>query len=232
MRRWLQMLLVSLPSSYKDNYRREGIRVANARPKVVIFCKSRWDLVTVQWFYAVRAFRRRMFCTVNRISCCEWFTTVERIVINCSITFVQVDPVFYWHFACNFSWVTKGGGGGKRNDLYTCIWIWTVKVIAIHDPRTKEVATELIYPKANVILFSVIAILTKWLKCRLIKWRETNTDISLLTIMWLLATRRSICHWFRSHIDVWQEIFRRVHCHCIEADVSNVDGSGNLITSQ
>ena len=34
--------------SYKDNYRREGIRVVNARPKVIIFCKSRWDLVTLQ----------------------------------------------------------------------------------------------------------------------------------------------------------------------------------------
>ena len=33
---------------YKDNYRREGIRVVNARPKVIIFCKSRWDLVTLQ----------------------------------------------------------------------------------------------------------------------------------------------------------------------------------------
>ena len=31
---------------YKDNYRREGIRVANARPKVIIFCKSNWDLVS------------------------------------------------------------------------------------------------------------------------------------------------------------------------------------------
>ena len=37
-----------ISSSYKDNYRREGIRVANARPKVIIFCKSRWDLVTLQ----------------------------------------------------------------------------------------------------------------------------------------------------------------------------------------
>ena len=27
--------------SYKDNHRREGIRYANARPKVIIFCKSR-----------------------------------------------------------------------------------------------------------------------------------------------------------------------------------------------
>ena len=27
--------------SYKYNYRREGVRVANARPKVIIFCKSR-----------------------------------------------------------------------------------------------------------------------------------------------------------------------------------------------
>ena len=26
--------------SYKNNYRREGIRVANAQPKVIIFCKS------------------------------------------------------------------------------------------------------------------------------------------------------------------------------------------------
>ena len=26
--------------SYKDNHRREGIRTANARPKVIIFCKS------------------------------------------------------------------------------------------------------------------------------------------------------------------------------------------------
>ena len=34
--------------SYKDNYCREGIRIANARPKVIIFCKSRWDLVTLQ----------------------------------------------------------------------------------------------------------------------------------------------------------------------------------------
>ena len=63
--------------SYKDNYRREGIRVGNARPKVIIFCKSRWDLVTLQWFYAVRAFWRRMLCTVNRISCCEWFTAFQ-----------------------------------------------------------------------------------------------------------------------------------------------------------
>ena len=33
---------------YKDNYRREGICVVNARPKVIIFCKSHWDLVTLQ----------------------------------------------------------------------------------------------------------------------------------------------------------------------------------------
>ena len=26
---------------YKNNYRRVGIRVVNARPKVIIFCKSR-----------------------------------------------------------------------------------------------------------------------------------------------------------------------------------------------
>ena len=71
---WLHGIYSWQMRSYKDNYRREGIRVANARPKVIIFCKSRWDLVTLQWFYAVRAFRRRMFCTVNRISCCEWFT--------------------------------------------------------------------------------------------------------------------------------------------------------------
>ena len=35
--RWLHMPA----NSYKYNHRREGIRVANARPKVIIFCKSR-----------------------------------------------------------------------------------------------------------------------------------------------------------------------------------------------
>ena len=64
---------------YKNNYRSEGICIANARTKVIILCKSRWDLVTLQWFYAVRAFRRRMFYTVNRISCCEWFTISKLI---------------------------------------------------------------------------------------------------------------------------------------------------------
>ena len=39
---------LKIETYYKDNYRREGIRVANARPKVIIFCKSHWDLVTLQ----------------------------------------------------------------------------------------------------------------------------------------------------------------------------------------
>ena len=33
--------IISLTVSYKNNYRSEGIRVANARTKMIIFCKSR-----------------------------------------------------------------------------------------------------------------------------------------------------------------------------------------------
>ena len=37
----LQIEVTSACNSYKNNHRSEGIRVANARTKVIIFCKSR-----------------------------------------------------------------------------------------------------------------------------------------------------------------------------------------------
>ena len=36
----MRLLLISIYDLNKYNHRREGIRVANARPKVIIFCKS------------------------------------------------------------------------------------------------------------------------------------------------------------------------------------------------
>ena len=111
--------------SYKNNYRSERIRVANARTKVIILCKSRWDLVTLQWFYAVRAFWKRMFCTVNRISCCEWFTHKEE-----SFSLIGVIHIWFPTKAHTFSCTWKTASDeltlclGLRNwDMYTATFM-------------------------------------------------------------------------------------------------------------
>ena len=132
-------LHISPENYYKDNYRREGIRVANARPKVIIFCKSRWDLVTLQWFYAVRAFRRRMFCTVNRISCCEWFTNFDDGWNNSDTRRSKISPLIWNIFHCtglNFSYPWEG----IHKFQWTSCTIfkifnreWTIKLLQLKD---------------------------------------------------------------------------------------------------